>query len=48
MEYFNKANEQLRSKPSFFNAGLSDEEIQFYDSLYLAGLPYQPFTPKNN
>jgi hypothetical protein len=48
MEYFNKASEQLRSKPSFFNAGLSDEEIQFYDSLYLAGLPYQPFTPKNN
>lgn len=48
MEYFNKANEQLRSKPSFFNAGLSDEEIQFFDSLYLAGLPYQPFTPKNN
>lgn len=48
MEYFNKANEQLRSKPSFFNAGLSDEEIQFFDSLYLAGLPYQPYTPKNN
>lgn len=48
MEYFNKANEQLRSKPSFFNAGLSAEEIQFFDSLYLAGLPYQPFTPKNN
>ena len=48
MEYFNKANEQLRSKPSFFNVGLSDEEIQFFDSLYLAGLPYQPFTPKNN
>ena len=47
-EYFNKANEQLRSKPSFFNVGLSDEEIQFFDSLYLAGLPYQPFTPKNN
>ena len=32
----------------FFNVGLSDEEIQFFDSLYLAGLPYQPFTPKNN
>lgn len=48
MEYFNEANEKIRSKPSFFNAGLSDEEIQYYDSLSLAGLPYQPFTPKNN
>lgn len=48
MEYFNAVNEKLRSKPSFFNAGLSDPEIKFYDSLYLAGLPYQPFVPQNN
>lgn len=48
MEYFNEANEKMRSKPSFFNAGLSDSEIQFYDSLYLAGLPYQPYSPKRN
>lgn len=48
MEYFNAVNEKLRSKPSFFNAGLSDPEIKFYDSLYLARLPYQPFVPQNN
>ncbi len=47
MEYFNSVNEKLRSKPSFFNAGLSDPEIKFYDSLYLARLPYQPFVPQN-
>ena len=47
MEYFNNAIEKIRSKPSFFNAGLSDQEIQYYDSLSLAGLPYQPYTPKN-
>ena len=27
--------------------GLTDEEIKFYDSLYLARLPYQPFVPQN-
>lgn len=43
MEHFNAANEKLRSKPSFFNAGLSQKEIQFYDSLYLARQPYQPY-----
>ena len=48
MEHFNAASEKIRSKPSFFNAGLSQEEIQYYDSLSLAGLPYQPYTPKNN
>jgi hypothetical protein len=48
MEYFNEANEKIRLKPSFFNAGLTDEEIKFYDSLYLARLPYQPFVPQNN
>ena len=48
MEYFNNANEMLRSKPSFFNAGLADEEIQFYDSLADHHLPYQPYVPKNN
>ena len=48
MEYFNNANEKLRSKPSFFNAGLTDEEIQFYDSLANHQLPYQPYVPKNN
>lgn len=47
MEYFNEANEKIRLKPSFFNAGLTDEEIKFYDSLYLARLPYQPFVPQN-
>lgn len=45
MEYFNLANEKIRNKPSFFNAGLSDKEIKFYDSLYLARQPYQPYVP---
>lgn len=45
MEYFNKAHMKIKSKPSFFNAGLSEEETKFYDSLYLAKLPYEPYRP---
>lgn len=45
MEYFNQAHMKVKSKPSFFNAGLSEEETRFYDSLYLAKLPYEPYRP---
>lgn len=43
LEHFNAALEKIRSKPSMFNVGLSDKELHFYDSLSLAGLPYQPY-----